>query len=303
MAGGGPDEAALRTEWDDLDKVVVDVEITDWPTSTQNPRGRVIEILGYEGDFGVDVEIVIRKFHIPHRFPPEVLDEAEAIEPVISAPELHRRRDYRRLPIVTIDGETARDFDDAVLVGRLKNGNYELQVHIADVTHYVTSDSGLDQEARRRGTSVYFPDRAVPMLPLELSTDICSLRPHLDRLVMSCIMEIDHQGEVIEYEISEGVISALQNTKRRWTVREPCSTRLAHSISSSAWSTLLATAMVPPCARSTSVPLSIASTKASGRFTLQKRCAYSSACMEALSRSGRRTQVCSTPSPVMTVMR
>ena len=204
------DEAALRTEWDDLDKVVVDVEITDWPTSTQNPRGRVIEILGYEGDFGVDVEIVIRKFHIPHRFPPEVLDEAEAIEPVISAPELHRRRDYRRLPIVTIDGETARDFDDAVLVGRLKNGNYELQVHIADVTHYVTSDSGLDQEARRRGTSVYFPDRAVPMLPLELSTDICSLRPHLDRLVMSCIMEIDHQGEVIEYEISEGVICSAE---------------------------------------------------------------------------------------------
>ncbi|HYL11822.1 MAG TPA: RNB domain-containing ribonuclease [Terriglobales bacterium] len=204
------EEAARRTEWDDLENVVVDVEITDWPTTTQNPRGRVVEILGYEDDFGVDVEIVIRKFHIPHRFPPEVLGEAEAVEPVISAHELHKRRDYRHLPIVTIDGETARDFDDAVLVRRLENGNYELHVHIADVAHYVTPDSGLDQEARLRGTSVYFPDRAVPMLPLELSTDICSLRPHLDRLVMSCVMEIDHQGEVLGYEISEGVIRSAE---------------------------------------------------------------------------------------------
>ena len=204
------EEAARRTDWDDLENVVVDVEITDWPTSTQNPRGRVIEILGYEDDFGVDVEIVIRKFHIPHRFPPKVLEEAEAIEPVISARELQRRRNYRHLPIVTIDGETARDFDDAVLVRRLENGNYELQVHIADVAHYVTPDSGLDQEARLRGTSVYFPDRAVPMLPLELSTDICSLRPHLDRLVMSSVMEIDHQGEVRGYEISEGVIRSAE---------------------------------------------------------------------------------------------
>jgi ribonuclease R len=204
------EEAARRTQWDDLENVVVDVEITDWPTSTQNPRGRVVEIIGYEDDFGVDVEIIIRKFHIPHRFPPEVLEEGEAIEPVISSRELSKRRDYRHLPIVTIDGETARDFDDAVLVRRLDNGNYELQVHIADVAQYVTQDSGLDQEARLRGTSVYFPDRAVPMLPLQLSTDICSLRPHLDRLVMSCVMEIDHQGEVLGYEISEGVIRSAE---------------------------------------------------------------------------------------------
>jgi ribonuclease R len=204
------DEAAARTHWGDLDNVIVDVEITDWPSSTQSARGRVNEILGYAEDFGVDVEIVIRKFHIPHRFPPEVLEQAEAIAPVISARELERRRDYRHLPIVTIDGETARDFDDAVLVGRLKDGNYELQVHIADVAHYVTPESPLDQEARLRGTSVYFPDRAVPMLPLELSTDICSLRPHSDRLVMSCILKIDHQGEVVDYEISEGVIRSAE---------------------------------------------------------------------------------------------
>ena len=200
------EEAAVHTDWQDLEDVVVDAEITDWPSATQNPRGRVIEILGEENDFGVDVEIMIGKFHLPHRFPPEVIEEAQAIENVISADALRHRRDYRQLPIVTIDGETARDFDDAVHVRQLENGDYELQVHIADVAHYVTPDSPLDQEARLRGTSVYFPDRAVPMLPLELSTDICSLRPQVDRLVLSCTMEIDHQGEIVSYEINEGVI-------------------------------------------------------------------------------------------------
>jgi ribonuclease R len=200
------DEAAVHADWQDLDGVVVDVEITDWPSATQNPRGRVVEILGEEDDFGVDVEIMIRKFHLPHRFPPEVIEEAQGIENIIPADALRRRRDYRELPIVTIDGETARDFDDAVHVRLLENGNYELQVHIADVAQYVTPHSPLDQEARLRGTSVYFPDRAVPMLPLELSTDICSLRPNVDRLVLSCTMEIDHQGEIVGYEINEGVI-------------------------------------------------------------------------------------------------
>ena len=199
-------EAARRTNWDDLENVVVDVEITDWPTATQNPRGRVVEILGYQDDFGVDVEIMIRKFHLPHQFPPDVLDEAQHAEPIIPAAELHKRRDFRAFPIVTIDGETARDFDDAVTVRRLENGNFELQVHIADVANYVTPDSALDHEARLRGTSVYFPDRAVPMLPLELSTDICSLRPQVDRLVLSCVMEIDHRGEIVGYELCEGII-------------------------------------------------------------------------------------------------
>src|SRR6202521_2462477 len=199
-------EAAIHSNAQNLEGVVVDVEITDWPSATQNPRGRVIEILGEENDFGVDVEIMIRKFPLPHRFPPEVIEEAQALENVIRASELRHRRDYRALPIVTIDGETARDFDDAVHVRQLENGNYELQVHIADVAQYVTPNSPLDQEARLRGTSVYFPDRAVPMLPLELSTDICSLRPQVDRLVLSCTMEIDHQGEIAAYEVNEGVI-------------------------------------------------------------------------------------------------
>src|SRR5580700_6613394 len=204
------DEAARPSEWDDLEGVVVDVEITDWPTPTQNPRGRVVEILGRQDDFGVDVEITIRNFHLPHHFPAATLQEAQDIPAVIPATELRRRRDFRNLPIVTIDGETARDFDDAVTVRHFADGNFELQVHIADVAQYVTPESALDQEARLRGTSVYFPDRAVPMLPLELSTDICSLRPQVERLVLSCVMEMDHRGEIVNYELSEGVIRSAE---------------------------------------------------------------------------------------------
>ncbi len=171
------EEALRKQDFDDLENVVVEVEIIQFPSATHEPRGRVVEVLGYEDDFGVDVEIMIRKHHIRHVFPQAVLEEAQEISPVIPPQELARRRDFRNLPIVTIDGETARDFDDAVLVRRLPSGHYELQVHIADVAQYVEDGSAIDEEARKRGTSVYFPDRAVPMLPLELSTDICSLRP------------------------------------------------------------------------------------------------------------------------------
>ena len=197
-------EETKRQTYGDLEGLVVDVEITEWPTPTRTARGRVIEVLGHEDDFGVDVEIVIRKHHLPHVFPENVLEEARAaayLDPEIVA----ERRDFRDLPIVTIDGETARDFDDAVLV-REHRGGFELQVHIADVAHYVQPETSLDLEARLRGNSVYFPDRAIPMLPQELSTDICSLRPNEDRLVLSCLMQIDHQGKVLSYEITEGVI-------------------------------------------------------------------------------------------------
>ncbi len=127
-----------------------------------------------------------------------------------AAAELARRRDFRELPIVTIDGETARDFDDAVLVRCLPDGHYELQVHIADVAHYVRPGMDIDREAEIRGTSVYFPDRAIPMLPIELSTDICSLRPQVDRLVMSCIMQLDARGEIRSYEVMPGVIRSAE---------------------------------------------------------------------------------------------
>ena len=204
------DSGVKRRQSGDMEGLVVDVEITEWPGPTQNPRGRVVEILGYEDDFGVDVEIVIRKHHLPHRFPIAVLQEAQQFEAVIPAREMQHRHDYRNLPIVTIDGETARDFDDAVTVRRTSNGNFELQVHIADVAHYVREGSAIDLEARLRGTSVYFPDRAIPMLPIELSTDLCSLRPQVERLVLSCAMEIDHQGEIVGFKFNEGVIRSAE---------------------------------------------------------------------------------------------
>ena len=175
--------------------MIVNVELLEYPEKGSGPVGRVVEILGRPGDFGVDVEIVIRKHHLPHRFPARSAGAGRAQCPtVIAERELEGRRDFRDLPIVTIDGETARDFDDAVWVDRLPNGNYALQVHIADVSHYVRPGTPIDLEARLRGTSVYFPDRAVPMLPYELSTDICSLVPQVDRLVLSALLEIDHQG-------------------------------------------------------------------------------------------------------------
>jgi len=201
-------ELSGRHDW--LEGLAVDVEITDFPAPGRPAKGRVIEVLGPPDAFGVDVEIIIRKHHLPHVFPADVLAEASAsatqtVE-TLTADERARRRDFRGLPIVTIDGETARDFDDAVLVTPLKNGNWELQVHIADVSHYVRSGTALDLEARLRGTSVYFPDRAVPMLPPQLSSGMCSLRPDEDRLVLSCVMEIDRRGEVVGYEVCEGMI-------------------------------------------------------------------------------------------------
>src|SRR5262249_14993172 len=128
----------------------------------------------------------------------------------ISDAELAKRRDFRDLDIVTIDGETARDFDDAVWVQPLDNGNWALQVHIADVSHYVRPGSPIDREAAVRGTSVYFPDRAVPMLPVELSTDQCSLRPHEDRLVLCALLELDAQGDVVAQEFTRGVVRSVE---------------------------------------------------------------------------------------------
>ncbi len=202
-------DAGRDARWP-LEGLAVEVEITSFPQPGRPARGRVLEVLGPPDAFGVDVEIVIRKHAIPHTFPTHVLAEAEerAHESVatLAAEESALREDFRGLPIVTIDGETARDFDDAVLVRPLANGNTELQVHIADVGWYVQSGSALDTEARVRGTSVYFPDRAVPMLPHALSSGMCSLLPHEDRLVLSCVMEIDAEGEVRGYRVAEGLI-------------------------------------------------------------------------------------------------
>jgi ribonuclease R len=203
----GSEAAAQQLSWDDLEGLIVDVEITSWPTPTKPPLGRVIEVLGDPDDFGVDVEMMIRKHQLPRVFPENVLAEARSVAH-LDRDEVARRRDFRGLPIVTIDGETARDFDDAVLVEERGDGGYELQVHIADVAEYVREGTDLDLEARLRGTSVYFPDRAIPMLPQELSSDICSLRPEEDRLVLSCVMQLDSKGSIESYEICEGVIAS-----------------------------------------------------------------------------------------------
>jgi ribonuclease R len=205
--GVTPPKAATIEE---LDGMVVNVELIEYPEKGSGPVGRVIEILGHPDDFGVDVEIIIRKHHLPHHFPPEVVAQAQAMPGAITVSDLDGRQDFRDMDIVTIDGETARDFDDAVWVDRLANGNYALHVHIADVSHYVRPGSPIDVEAELRGTSVYFPDRAVPMLPFELSTNICSLVPHEDRLVLSALLEIDHQGELVSQEFTPGVIRSAE---------------------------------------------------------------------------------------------
>src|SRR5688572_11667448 len=182
------------------------VEITRWPTATRGPVGRVVEVLGRVEEPGVDTQIIIRKFGIPDAHSEESVEEAKRIGTVVKERDIRGRTDFRAVTTVTIDGEHARDFDDAITIERLANGHYWLGVHIADVSHYVREGSALDTEAYERGTSVYFPERAVHMFPHELSTGLCSLNPHVDRLVQSCLMEVNAKGDVVRYELHDGVI-------------------------------------------------------------------------------------------------
>jgi len=210
----GADETRIRLRHiprlDELDGAVVNVELLRYPHGGASPIGRVIEILGRPGDPGVDTEIIIRKHHLPHVFSAEVLDEAERGAKPVSESQRAGREDFRHLPIVTIDGETARDFDDAVYVEHRADGGWHLQVHIADVAHYVRTSTPLDGEARLRGTSVYFHDRAVPMLPEALSNGMCSLKPHEGRLVMSALMEFNAAGHMKSSRMTSGVIRSAE---------------------------------------------------------------------------------------------
>src|SRR5437588_1993873 len=210
----GADETSIRSRriprLDELDGAVVNVELLRFPHGGASPTGRVIEILGRPGELGVDTEIIIRKHHLPHVFAAEVMKEAEQRALPVSDAERAGREDFRHLPIVTIDGETARDFDDAVYVEHRADSGWHLQVHIADVGHYVRTATPLDQEARLRGTSVYFPDRAVPMLPEALSNGMCSLKPREDRLVMSALMEFDAAGHMKSSRMTSGVICSAE---------------------------------------------------------------------------------------------
>jgi ribonuclease R len=195
---------------EELDGAVVNVELLRFPKGGISATGRVIEVLGKPGDLGVDTEIIIRKHHLPHTFSEDVLAEAARRAHPVHESDLQNRQDFRQLPIVTIDGETARDFDDAVYAERRADGGWLLQVHIADVAHYVRTSTALDNEARLRGTSVYFIDRAVPMLPESLSNGICSLKPREDRLVMSCLMEFDATGQMRDARMTAGVIRSAE---------------------------------------------------------------------------------------------
>jgi ribonuclease R len=186
---------------------MVTVEITRFPTPTRPALGRIVEVLGAIDAPGVDTAVIIRKYNLEDAHSEAAIAEAKRLGAAVREKDLKGRTDFRQWPTVTIDGETARDFDDAISIDRLPNGNFWLGVHIADVSHYVTEGSALDAEAYDRATSVYFPERAVHMFPSELSTGLCSLNPHVDRLVQSCLMEVDRRnGAVVRYEMHDGVI-------------------------------------------------------------------------------------------------
>ncbi len=188
------------------DGQVVVAGITLPPGRNQIPQGKIIEILGYPGDSGIEYKIVQHKFALPVEFSPEALRQAAELPSQVLQKEYAKREDFRDELAVTIDGEMARDFDDAVSLRRLPSGNYFLGVHIADVSHYVRESTALDSDAYARGTSVYFPDRAIPMLPARLSSGICSLKPGVDRLVLSALMEVDPKGKVVKKRFAEGVL-------------------------------------------------------------------------------------------------
>src|SRR5712691_11871211 len=187
---------------------MVIVELTKWPTSNRGAIGRVAEVLGDIDAPGVDTEIIIRKWGIPDAHSDEAVAEAIRLGGAVSDRDIRGRTDFRDVVTVTIDGEHARDFDDAITIEKLPNGHHWLGVHIADVSHYVQEGSALDREAYERGTSVYFPERAVHMFPSELATGLCSLNPRVDRLVQSCFMEVDRRGQVVRQEFHDGVINS-----------------------------------------------------------------------------------------------
>ncbi len=186
------------------------VKITRYPKNGKKAEGKIIEILGNVNEAGVDMLSLIKEYNLPSTFPESVVQEAKAFENKVDKKDIPHRVDFRDKEIFTIDGEDAKDLDDAVRVEKLKNGNYRLEVHIADVSYYVRENSLLDQEALIRGTSIYMLGRVIPMLPRELSNGICSLNAGEDRFTLSCVMEIDTQGKVISSEVVKGIINVTE---------------------------------------------------------------------------------------------
>lgn len=189
----------------------VEVKITHWPTQRFQPQGDIVEVIGNYMAPGMEIDVALRSFDIPHVWPEAVLKEASRLKPEVEEKDKHKRVDLRHLPFVTIDGEDARDFDDAVYCEKpggwkLLTGGFRLYVAIADVSHYVKVDSALDKESVVRGNSVYFPERVVPMLPEELSNGLCSLNPQVDRLAMVCEITLSKSGKMTDYQFYEAVI-------------------------------------------------------------------------------------------------
>jgi ribonuclease R len=213
---------------------IVSSEILSYPSRGRQAEGRITKVIGRPGDPGIDTELIIEEHELPRDFSPAALEEAAAIPQHVTPAMRKGRKDLRDLPTVTIDGEKARDFDDALSIEKTRHG-WRLWVHIADVAQYVTEGSFIDQEAYRRATSVYFPDRAIPMLPEALSNGICSLNPKVDRLTLTCEMEIDGHGAVVNYDIYESVITS--NERMTYTAvkailvdRDPALRKRHHSL-------------------------------------------------------------------------
>lgn len=205
----------------------VQVRIDLWPTAFRQAQGEVVEVLGDYMAPGMEIEVAMRSYDLPHEWPEAVLREAKKLKPEVSEKDKEKRLDLRELPFVTIDGEDARDFDDAVYAEAIKGGGWRLFVAIADVSHYVKVGSALDEEAVKRGNSVYFPERVIPMLPEELSNGLCSLNPLVDRLAMVCEMTVSKAGKLVDYQFYEAVIHSharLTYTKVSQLLEKPNST-------------------------------------------------------------------------------
>src|SRR5438105_4468000 len=195
---------------------IVEVEITRFPSETRWPAGKVVSVIGFLDDPNVETNVIIKQFGLPMSFPDEAEQEAAALADGLTEKDFIGRDDFRKRNTITIDPKTARDFDDAIDVDVLPKGTFQLGVHIADVSHFVAADSALDLEARYRGTSVYFPDRVIPMLPEKVSNHLCSLNPNVDRLALSVIMHLSRNGEVLDYSFHKSVI----RSKERMTYED-----------------------------------------------------------------------------------
>src|SRR5213594_3705044 len=201
-----PEKILITNDAGEHKDKIVEVEITRFASQTRWPAGKVVAVIGFIDDPNVETNVIIRKFGLPAGFTIEIEEEAAALPDALTESDLTGRDDFRRRNTITIDPKTARDFDDALDIEALPDGTFQLGVHIADVSQFVPADSAMDREARYRGTSVYFPDRVIPMLPEKVSSHLCSLNPKTDRLALSVVMHLSRSGEVLDYSFHKSII-------------------------------------------------------------------------------------------------